>query len=189
MSTTTDNAPHRRNGRAWQLEPDQTIAEFRVKSFWGLTTVRGRLAAIGGSLSPDGRMEMTIDAASVRTGNPLRDRHLRSSHFFAADQHPHVRFQSTSVQPRSDGRWQVAGELQAAGRPLEIELTPTVRFADDRLEVHAEMTIDQRQLGMTYARFGIRTPATVTVSAHLRPASSADADGLASVSDGHRHPG
>jgi polyisoprenoid-binding protein YceI len=172
--TATHDEPGRLTGRAWRLDPEQTTAEFRVGTLWGLVTVRGRLTALDGSLSADGQIRITLDAASVRTRNPLRDLHLRSSDFFDARKHPHVHFHSTSVQPRADGRWQIIGELQTAGQRLEIELTPIVRFADDRLTVQAETTIDQRQLGMTYTRFGIRTHAAININAHLVPPAIAD---------------
>ena len=168
-STTTANPPLL-TGIAWQLDPQRSTAEFRVRTYWGLATVQGRFGRLDGSVGPDGAMELIIDAASLDTGNSRRDRHLRSPDFFAVDQHRQVRFRSTSVERRSDGRWRVAGELRAAGQRVPLELTPSVSQAGDRLEIDAQTTIDQHQLGMTLTRFGIRTPATVTVHAHLRPA-------------------
>ena len=45
-----------------------------------------------------------------------------------------------------------------------------MRQVDDRIEVDASATVDQRQLGMTWSPLGIaKTPAVVTVHARLRP--------------------
>ena len=64
-----------------------------------------------------------------------------------------------------------AGSSRRPGEAVQIELVPSVRsIADDVLELDAETTIDQRQLGMTYSRFGLRAPATVSVHAVLRRA-------------------
>ncbi len=85
-----------------------------------------------------------------------------------------MRFRSTSVQQRPDGQWQIAGELHAAGHGAQLELTPSVHRAGDRLQIDAQTTIDQHQLGMTVTRFGIRSPATVAVHADLRPAANTE---------------
>jgi len=116
------------------------------------------------------RIELTIDATSVNTGNDKRDEHLRSGDFFDTEHHPTVRFVSTSVSDPVGGRVNVQGELLAAGRRVVLELEPTVRQYADRLQVEASTTLDQRELGMTWSPLGItRTPATLTIHAHLTP--------------------
>ena len=67
-------------------------------------------------------------------------------------------------------RDELAGELLAAGERVALELRPAMRQVDDRIEVDASATVDQRQLGMTWSPLGIaKTPAVVTVHARLRP--------------------
>jgi polyisoprenoid-binding protein YceI len=79
-------------GTRWRLDPSRSTAEFRVPNVWGLTTVRGRFQRLDGWLEIDDnrrwRMELTLDAASLDTGNRRRDRHLRSADFFDAQDHP-----------------------------------------------------------------------------------------------------
>jgi polyisoprenoid-binding protein YceI len=149
----------------WELDAAESSAEFRARTYWGLVGVRGHFGRLAGAVEADGRLELVIDAASLDTGNRQRDRHLRSGDFFDVERHPQVRFSSRGF----DERGRVAGSLEAAGERVEIELTPCVsRVDDDALAVEAETTIDQRQLGMTYRRFGVRAPATVAVHAVLR---------------------
>lgn len=174
MSTTTTSSRGQRARTAWRVDPERSTAEFRVRTYWGLITVNGRFKRLDGSVARDGGMELIVDATSLDTGNARRDRHLRSPDFFAVDLHRQVRFRSTSVEQGPDGQWRVTGELEAAGRCVRLELTPSVSQVGDRLEIDAQTIIDQRQLGMTYKRFGIRTPATVTVHACLRTAPSDD---------------
>lgn len=163
-------------GTSWQLDPEASHAEFRVRTFWGLVAVRGHFDGLAGwlELDDDGRrhMGLTIDAASLDTGNSRRDTHLRSADFFDCERHPHVHFRSTRVTEAGDGRLRVEGELEAAGRRVPLELEPTVtRDGEDRLQIHADTTVDQGRLGMTHARLGIRRPARLTVRATLRPAT------------------
>lgn len=158
----------------WRLDPDRSTAEFRVPNFWGLMRVRGRFDRLSGWLEigeqGQRRIELTIDATSLNTGNAKRDEHLRSDDFFDTERHPTVRFVSTSVSGPVDDRMQVQGELLAAGHRVLLELEPTLRQSADRLQLDASAKVDQRELGMTWSPLGMtRTPATLTVRAHLTP--------------------
>jgi polyisoprenoid-binding protein YceI len=160
----------------WRLDPDRSTAEFRVPNFWGLVKVKGRFDRLSGWLEigeqGERRIELTIDATSVNTGNDKRDEHLRSGDFFDTEHHPTVRFVSTSVGDPVGGRLHVQGELLAAGHRVVLDLEPTLRQHADRLQVEASTTLDQRDLGMTWSPLGMtRTPATLTVHAHLTPDS------------------
>jgi polyisoprenoid-binding protein YceI len=155
----------------WELDAAESTAEFRARTYWGLVGVRGHFGRLDGAVEPDGRLELVIDAASLETGNPMRDRHLRSGDFFDVERHPEVRFSSAGIEEAADGSARVSGRLEAAGEAVQLELAPSVRpVGDGVLELDAETTIDQRQLGMTYRRFGVRVPATISVHAVLRRA-------------------
>src|SRR6185312_8034794 len=66
---------------AWRLDPERSSVEFEVP---GLSTVRGRFHRYQGTLDlrREPAIELTIEAASVDTGNRRRDKHLRSKTFF-----------------------------------------------------------------------------------------------------------
>ena len=131
----------------WVIDPVHSSAEFRVPSFWGRVKVNGHFDRID-----------------------ERDEHLRSADFFDTERHPDVEFVSHQVSDADDGRLNVQGELLAAGDRVVLELRPTLRQADDQIEIDASATVDQRQLGMASSPLGIaRTPTVLTVHAHLRP--------------------
>jgi polyisoprenoid-binding protein YceI len=160
----------------WRLDPARSTAEFRVPNFWGLAKVTGRFERFSGWLEVgergERRLELTIDATSVNTGNDKRDEHLRSGDFFDTERHPTVRFVSTSISDPVGGRIHVQGELLAAGHRVVLELQPTLRQYADRLEVEASAAVDQRELGMTWSPLGVtRAPARLTVHADLTPES------------------
>jgi polyisoprenoid-binding protein YceI len=160
-------------GTRWRLDPSGASAEFRVPNLWGLASVKGRFQRLDGWLEVDDddqwRMELTLDAASLDTGNPKRDRHLCSADFFDVQRHPEVRFRSRSVTDHGAGRLRVEGELEAAGELARLQVEATVKHADGRLELDAAAIVDQRQLGMTWSPLGvIRTPTAVSVLARLR---------------------
>jgi polyisoprenoid-binding protein YceI len=155
----------------WSIDRDETSVEFTVKTFWGLMTVHGCFDRFDGTYEdgPDGtKIELTIDADSLDTGNRTRDKHLRSTDFFDITEHPQVRFMSTHVHHVTSRILHVVGRLEAAGNVVPLELAATVRQLGDALEVEATTTIDQRRLGMSSGRLGmIRPPATLHVKARL----------------------
>jgi polyisoprenoid-binding protein YceI len=174
MHTTPNNGEDTSVATHWRLDPAESSAEFRVPHFWGLLTVKGRFDRLDGVLDADldgqQRIELTIEAASVSTRNRQRDRHLRSADFFDVDRHPRLCFRSTAIRTADNGSLRVDGELMAAGNRIALELEPTVEQTDDRLQVDARTTIDQRQLGITWSPLGMtRSPVTVHVHAVLRP--------------------
>jgi polyisoprenoid-binding protein YceI len=158
-------------GTSWRIDPARSRAEFRVRHFWGLTTVHGHFDRLDGRLRvlQDGRceIELEIDAASLDTGNRKRDEHLRSPEFFDVERHPTVAFRSTSADP-GDGRLRVTGRLEAAGEYAPLVLDAAVRPDGDGLEIDAASTVDQRRLGMTWSPLGMaRAPVDLAVQARL----------------------
>ena len=155
---------------AWRLDPARSSVEFGVPNFYGLMTVKGRFERFEGTLSlgTEPAAQLTIDAASLDTGNARRDKHLRSPDFFDAENHPHVRFESTSVTAH-DEAVVVRGRLEAAGRTIPLELVAAVKtVGDGALEVEAVTYVDQRRLGMTFSPLGtVRSPAKLIVRARL----------------------
>ena len=80
-----ENTPRASVPTRWAVDPEKSSVEFAVKTFWGLTTVRGRFERFDGwyDADPDRQsIELTIDAGSLNTQNGKRDEHLRSADFF-----------------------------------------------------------------------------------------------------------
>ncbi len=156
----------------WQLDPHRSSVEFRTRHFWGLVTVKGHFDGYHGQLdlSANPAIELSIDAASVQTGNRKRDRHLRSADFFDAENHPLVRFISDAVEVQGDAL-KVRGRLSAGDRSIPLELDARVREVDGELEIEAATTAPHRELGMTYSPLGMIPPdSELSVKAHLIPA-------------------
>ena len=174
MATTTlKEPPAVAASRRWAVDPRRSTVEFRVPTFWGLSTVVGHFDHFEGSFARDGdhvfAIDLTIDADSLDTANETRDRHLRSERFFDVAEHPQIRFSSTSID-EFGGILAMNGQLEAAGGRVPVALEATIREEGDELEIEATTTIDQRELGMTFSPLGmIRTPATLHVQARLTP--------------------
>lgn len=112
-----DRRPGSRPSRRWRLDAATSSAEFRVPHVWGLVTINGHFERLDGWLELDdnslGRLELTNDSASLNTGNPKRDAHLRSADFFDTEHHPEARFRSTHLSNAATG----ASESTGSSRP------------------------------------------------------------------------
>jgi polyisoprenoid-binding protein YceI len=170
MTVMSDQAATQATQR-WVVDPARSTVEFRVKNFWGLTTVVGHFSRFGGAytVGPDGRaVELIVDAASLDTGNERRNKHLRSSDFFDIETHPRVRFTASDVTHAGNETLRVRGELEAAGGKVPLSFEAPVRELDGELEAEATTLIDQRLFGMTFSPLGtVRSPSTLRVQARL----------------------
>jgi polyisoprenoid-binding protein YceI len=170
MSIMDNSRPATEPAR-WAVDSEKSSVEFAVKTFWGLTTVRGRFERFDGwyDAGPDHQsIELTIDAESLNTGNGKRDEHLRSADFFHIADHPRVRFTSTHVRSAGDGLLHVEGGLEAAGIVVPLEFDAIVRRVGEDLEVEAATSVDPQRFGMSSGQLGmIRAPASLCVTARL----------------------
>ncbi len=153
----------------WKLDPARSSVEFRVRSLYGLVTVKGRFDRFRGALDLAARpaIELVVEADSVDTKNRKRDEHLRSAHFFDAVDHPQVRF-AADVATLAGGTLVAKGVLQAAGGQVPLDLTASVRPVGDGFEIEARTAVDQRRLGMTWSPLGmVRAPSKLVVRGRL----------------------
>jgi polyisoprenoid-binding protein YceI len=144
---------------AWELDPKRSTVGFAVPFWWGFGTVKGRFRRYAGRLELGARpaIELTIDAASVDTGNERRDRRLRSEDFLAVARDPYIRFVSHSVRLLDD-RLSVVGELMARGAQIEVELDAAVDAVEGEYALRAETFVMHSGLGMTWNPTQITRP-------------------------------
>jgi polyisoprenoid-binding protein YceI len=144
---------------AWELDRTRSTVSFAVPFWWGFGTVKGRFRQFAGRLELGARpaLELTVDAASVQTGNERRDAHLRSEDFFAVTRDPYIRFVSRTVRLEDD-RLSVVGELMARGSRIEVEIDATVTAVDGEYQLEAETFVMHSGLGMTWNPAQITRP-------------------------------
>jgi polyisoprenoid-binding protein YceI len=162
----------------WVLDPRASRVEFRVKHFWGAVTVRGWFERFEGegTVGPDGKVagQLVIDAASLNTKNKQRDRHLRSSDFFDAADHPRVVVTVSRAELTHGAQLAAEGELEAAGVREPLSFTGEVVDASaDAVTLQAEVTVDRSRFGMTWSPLRITSmQATGSVTARFTRASA-----------------
>ncbi|MDN0197464.1 YceI family protein [Streptomyces sp. S.PNR 29] len=154
----------------WQLDPAASAVALQHRTMWGLVTVKGAFAAVSGrgEVRPDGSAvgTLTLDVASLDTGNAKRDKHLRSADFFDADHHPEITFAVRGAELRDGDAVHVIGQLTVRGISRPLSLTARLAGADaDALTLEAEFTVDREKFGMGWNQLGmIRGLTTVTTA-------------------------
>jgi len=151
--------------RTYKTDPGHTEVRFGWNHA-GVSTQHGEFDRLEGTLSIDpadlssATLDVSIDAASVSTGFEPLDKHVKSGDFLVADDHPTIRFVSTSVTQTGDTTADVAGEVTLRGvtvpATLQVELIhqgkhPVAQFIDyykgDWLGFHAKAEIDTAPFG------------------------------------------
>ncbi len=145
----------------WQLDPYHTQVEFSAKHL-GMMTVRGHFAEVSASadIDPDNpeatSMEVTIQAASIRTNNQTRDDDVRSENFLDVDKHPTITFKSTKVESAGPDRYRLTGDLTIKGttHPVTLDVQQYGEFNDPmmghRIAYGARTQINRKQFGLTF---------------------------------------
>jgi polyisoprenoid-binding protein YceI len=112
---------------AWTIDAAHTRIGF-VARHMGLSKVRGQFTSFRGEVEGDptditsAKARLEVDMASVDSGSPDRDAHLRSADFFDVESFPTMTFVTTSIQPDGD-RYRVIGDLTIKGHTHPVELS------------------------------------------------------------------
>ncbi|MFF7648669.1 YceI family protein [Streptomyces sp. NPDC007983] len=114
---------------AWTLDPAHSTVG-AVAQHLGISSVHGRFTDFGGQIEiaediEKSRVEAVIQAASIDTGNEMRDGHLKSPDFLNVEQFPVLTYTSTHLSAAGPDRWTVHGELSMHGvvRDVDLDLT------------------------------------------------------------------
>ncbi len=146
----------------WQIDPNHSAAQFAVRHL-GLSTVRGAFTKVSGTIQFDDKdvskssVEVTIDAASVDTRVPDRDKDLRGDHFFDVEKYPTLTFKSTKVEQIEVAKLKVTGDLTIHGVTKQVVLDvegPTAAVKDpwgnQRAAANASTKINRQDFGVKW---------------------------------------
>jgi len=146
---------------SYTLDPSHTIPSFEIRHH-GVSLQRGLFTRTQGKAQLDpvgggGRIEVSIDAASVVTGVDALDRMLRGPTFFNTAVHPRIRFVSDSIRYADGKPVEATGQLTLLGvtRPVTLEIrdfTCTTHFLRRIPLCGADVrtTIRRSEFGMTF---------------------------------------
>ena len=159
---------------SYTLDPRHTYPRWAASHF-GFSTHHGQFNRTSGKLVLDpktgtGSVEVTVESASVSTGDPKFDAHLRSADFFDVEKHPAITFVSKSMRFEDGKPVAAAGDFTMLGvtRPM------TFRIAQVKCGMHpiakkeacgADLTgvVKRSAFGMKYGIPGISDDIELTI--------------------------
>jgi len=146
----------------YQIDPRHSSAGFGVTHLM-ISTVRGEFHGVTGTVVVDdsdiskSSVNVTIDATTVDTREPDRDKHLKSEAFFDVAKYPTITFQSTKVERNNDGSLKVTGDLTIRGVTKSTVLTaslpkPPIKdpWGLQRTAVSAATKINRQEFGVAW---------------------------------------
>src|SRR5579863_145905 len=146
----------------WQIDPAHTAAGFAVKHLM-ISTVRGQFKGITGTVTWDDQdvtnssNDVTIDANTVDTSEPMRDKDLKSDKFFDVAKYPTITFKSKKVEIVSSGKLKISGDLTIHGITKQAVLdvegpTPPVKdpWGNTRVAASATTKVNRQDYGVKW---------------------------------------
>jgi polyisoprenoid-binding protein YceI len=156
--------PAHAQAATWAIDPGHSAAQFAVRHMV-VSNVKGQFDGPTGTVTFDPaniagtlRVEAVIDARTINTRNPDRDKDLRSDAFFDVDRFPRITFKSKRAEAAAAGHLKLTGDLTMHGVTKEVVLDvegPTAEIKDiwgsARLGASASTVLDRREFGLLYS--------------------------------------
>jgi polyisoprenoid-binding protein YceI len=138
----------------WEIDPKRSRLRFVLRHLV-ISEIKGEFLRWGGTLYLDRKspllssLEVWIDVATIDTGEPERDAHIRSSEFLDVGTFPRAEFESGAIEERS-GRAVVHGRLQLHGvtHDLDVEVEPYVMPVDAGTAYRMRGKLDRQTFGL-----------------------------------------
>ncbi len=146
----------------WQIDPKHSAAQFGVTHLM-LSTVRGEFHNLSGTIVLEDKdiskssVEVTIDATTLDTREPARDKDVKSANFLDVEKFPTFTFKSTKVEQAGAGKLKVTGDLTIHGVTKSVVLDvdgpkPAIKdpWGLQRSAVSATTKINRKDFGVNW---------------------------------------
>jgi polyisoprenoid-binding protein YceI len=143
---------------SWTIDPSRAVVAFSGKASFLTPTisarflgVRGVVTVTDGPRGPRGSVEVTVDVATLTTGNPVWDELIGSFDPFEAAHHPAAVYRSDAVTWGA-GQATIDGTLTLRGVTRKVALSASydVGRRADRMLVRAAGSIDRSAFGVRF---------------------------------------
>lgn len=146
----------------FKLDESHTYLGFKIRHL-AFANVRGKFDKFEGTGKYDGKsgklsnLKVSIQASSIDTNEPDRDKHLRSSDFFDVKKFKELKFVSTKIKHKGKKPTQIIGKLTIHGitKTVKLDIEEWGGQAEDawgnqRIAFEATGKIDRRDFGLTW---------------------------------------
>ncbi|MBU3699950.1 MAG: YceI family protein [Candidatus Kapabacteria bacterium] len=145
----------------WNVDAAHSDVQFKVKHLM-INTVTGEFSSYRVTVESekddfsDAQISFEADIASISTKNDMRDGHLKSDDFFAAETYPTMSFTSTSFTPKGDGKFALTGDLTI--RDVTKSVTLDAEYGGQMVDFYGNTkagfeltgTINRKEFGLAW---------------------------------------
>jgi len=143
----------------WQIDPQHSAAHFSIRHMM-ITNVHGEFKLTGSVMVDpkeftNSKVEGVIDASTVDTREPARDKHLRSADFLDVEKFPSMTFSSTRINGSRHESFDLSGNLTIHGVTRDVTfavepLSPEMKdpYGNLRMGTSAKAKIDRKDFGL-----------------------------------------
>lgn len=157
--TTSSTVPQALTPGTWNVDPSHSSVAFVARHLM-VSKVRGAFAGFSGTLTIAddplaSKVEATVDASTVDTGDANRDGHLASPDFFDVAQYPTWNLVSTSIVPAGDD-YRLTADLTVKGVTrsvvfdLEFEGVAVDPWGNTKAGFTASTEISRKDFGLEW---------------------------------------
>ena len=159
---STISAAQVNTARQYPFDTNHSTVGFSVSIMDGLSRVNGKFTDFTVTLTNDEKditkssVNVVIKAASINTGIPARDTHLRSADFFDAEKYPEITFQSKRIEKKGKQLFAL-GTFTMHGVSKEITLPFQITGVNKdpvskkmNLGYSAQIVINRREFGINW---------------------------------------
>ena len=145
----------------WVIDPSHSEIAFKVKHLM-ISNVKGQFDEFKGQILTENEdfstseISFTINPASINTGTPDRDAHLKSPDFFDVENFKEITFTSGKLSKTSDDEFALSGDLAIKGvsKPVKLEVEYGGLMTDPWGNVKAGFNINgkinRKDFGLTW---------------------------------------
>ena len=158
----------------YKVDPVHSSVIFRVQHL-GVSYFYGRFNDKDGTIAVDesdptkDSFDVSVKTASLDSGNPARDKHLKSADFFSAEEFPAISFKSTAVKAAGDNKLELTGDLMLHGQTKSITVDMDRTGSKDtqmghRTGFEGKFTIKRSDYGMSKMLDAVGDEVTLMIS-------------------------
>jgi len=146
----------------YMIDKGHSEVGFQIRHM--MSKVRGRFNDYEGRIQADrakpetSSVELTIQAASIDTANPNRDKDLRGADFFDVDKYPQITFKSTRIKAKGKDTYDVTGMLTMRGVSKEVTLPVSFlgfmkdQRGNEKAGFETAVTLNRKDFGIVWNR-------------------------------------
>jgi polyisoprenoid-binding protein YceI len=162
----------------YNLDPNHTFPSFETDHFGGLSVWRGKFNATSGSITLDtaaktGTVDVKVDPASINTGVPRLDTHVKSAEMLDVEKFPAATYVGKLVNFKDGKPTEVEGTftLHGVSKPLTLKINsfkcqPNPMSKKETCGADASGTFNRDDFGVDYGKaYGFKMATTLQIQA------------------------